>query len=247
MTLRIKGWERFQHFKDRKPPWIKLYPDLAGDLQWHELAGDDAKTLVMLWLIASEKLGELPSIKELAFRLRVSEKAMKSTVSRLSHWLIQDDIKSISDISTISTEHQYDGAVIPLTRSQELETETEEEGDTSPAKLTTCPVDEIVELYQTILPELPGVRILDKDRVKGIQDRWLWVCDSKKPDGKRRAETPDEAKLWFKAYFERARENDFLMGKTERINGHKGWKCDLDFLMTTKGLKQVIEKTEAVA
>ena len=30
--MRIKNWNRFQHFKDRKPPWIKLYRDILDDL-----------------------------------------------------------------------------------------------------------------------------------------------------------------------------------------------------------------------
>ena len=57
--MRIKNWERFQHFKDRRPPWIKLYRELLDDPDWHDLAGDDAKFLVMLWLIASGDHGSL--------------------------------------------------------------------------------------------------------------------------------------------------------------------------------------------
>ena len=26
--MKIKNWSKFQHFKDRKPPWVKLYPGL---------------------------------------------------------------------------------------------------------------------------------------------------------------------------------------------------------------------------
>jgi hypothetical protein len=123
--LKIKDWAKFQHFKDRKPPWIKLYRDILDDIQWHELCGEDAKLLVMLWLIASENEGELPPLKEVAFRLRITEKSLKTTVSKLSHWLRQDDITPITDNATISPDHQDDIAAIPLTRSQETETETE--------------------------------------------------------------------------------------------------------------------------
>lgn len=105
--MRIKGWDRFQHFKDRKPIWIKLYRELLDDLNWHELSGDDAKTLVMLWLIASENNGELPDERTLAFRLRVSEKSIKTTLSRLEHWVVSDryqtDIKLISDGYQVDT------------------------------------------------------------------------------------------------------------------------------------------------
>jgi len=121
MTLKIKNWHQFQHFKDRKPPWIKLYRELLDDIVWHQISGEDAKTLIMLWLIASENDGILPEFPVLAFRLRTTQKSIKSTVSRLSHWLIQDDIKLISDITTISERYQDD----PLETETETETETE--------------------------------------------------------------------------------------------------------------------------
>ena len=95
--MRIKNRDRFQHFKDRKPIWIKLYRDLLDDLNWHELDPKSAKALVMIWLIASEDLGILPETKTLAFRLRMSEKETKEVVTRLSSWLEQDDINAISE------------------------------------------------------------------------------------------------------------------------------------------------------
>lgn len=95
--MKIKNWHKFQHFKDRKPPWIKLYRDILDDVEWHELDAQSAKILVMLWLIASEDdNGCLPSLKSLAFRLRVSETVIKSTVYKLSHWLNHEDIDAIS-------------------------------------------------------------------------------------------------------------------------------------------------------
>ena len=99
MTWRIKGWSKFQHFKDRTPPWIKLYRDVLDDPDWHALDGDSAKHLVMLWLIASEDEthnGALPDNRRLAFRLRISEQKVKSLINNLSHWLTQDDISVTS-------------------------------------------------------------------------------------------------------------------------------------------------------
>jgi hypothetical protein len=114
--MRIRNWSKFQHFKDRRPPWVKLYRDILDDIEWHRLDGDSAKHLVMLWLLASEGAdGELPPIEEIAFRLRITEKQAKTTVSRLSHWVIQDDN------SAISPRYQSD--------RPETETETETEGE----------------------------------------------------------------------------------------------------------------------
>jgi len=98
MSIRVKNWAQFQHFKDRKPIWVKLYRELLDDIQWHELDAKSSKVLVMLWLLASENDGNLPDIKTISFRLRMSESEINACVSRLSHYLEQDDIGVISDV-----------------------------------------------------------------------------------------------------------------------------------------------------
>ena len=119
---------------------------------------------------------------------------------------------------------------------------------TSPAaSLPACPVDQVVELYHEVLPELPRCRLMPDGRRKAISRRWRWVMTSRKPDGARRAESAADALGWFRRYFEQTRASDFLMGRTARSAGHEGWQCDLDFLMGDKGLKTVVEKTEVAA
>ena len=121
MRYAIKDFAKFQHFKDRTPPWVKLYRDILDDPDWHELAPEAAKVLVMLWVIASEdetKKGLLPEDKKLAFRLRLSEKNLRNILSQLTHWLIQ------VDITPISAGYQSDA---PERAGEETETETETE------------------------------------------------------------------------------------------------------------------------
>jgi len=43
---RIKNWERFQHYKNRNPPWIKLHMEMLGSEDWVML--DDASKLLMV-------------------------------------------------------------------------------------------------------------------------------------------------------------------------------------------------------
>jgi hypothetical protein len=131
VAYRVKNWTRFQHFKDRRPPWVKLYRDLLDDPDWHGLKGDDAKVLTMLWLIASDDDGRLPSDNKLAFRLRMPEKTVTACLSRLSHWLIQDDIAVIS-------RRYHDDA--PETET-ETETETEGEGESREGEGTPAAPD----------------------------------------------------------------------------------------------------------
>jgi hypothetical protein len=88
---------------------------------------------------------------------------------------------------------------------------------------------------------------MNDQRKRALAKVWGWVLTSSTPEGARRATTPAEALEWFRRYFERARDNDFLMGRTARNGEHAGWRCDLDFLLTDKGMKQVIEKTSEAA
>jgi uncharacterized protein YdaU (DUF1376 family) len=113
----------------------------------------------------------------------------------------------------------------------------------SPAKLPTCPTERLVDLYHEVLPELPRVRLATDGRKRALQKTWTWCLTSKRGDGTARAQTAEEALAWFREYFERARQNDFLMGRTPRAGEHANWRCDLDFLLTEKGMKHVIEKT----
>lgn len=119
-------------------------------------------------------------------------------------------------------------------------------GDTH-GQTIPCPYDRIVGLYHEILPGLPKAKLMPTSRQKALRKVWGWVLSSTKGDGQRRATTTDEALLWLRGYFGRASANDFLMGRTPRSAEHANWQCDLDFLLTDKGMKQVIEKTQDAA
>lgn len=119
--MKIKGWSKFQHYQtgERKPTWIKLHRSILDDMEWHDLEPSAAKTLVMLWLIASEADGMLPDIKKLAFRLRMTEQRVNDAVVKLSHWIEKDDSEPLAP--------RYQSACL----EEERETEEEIEGDAS--------------------------------------------------------------------------------------------------------------------
>lgn len=113
--------------------------------------------------------------------------------------------------------------------------------------LPPCPYQAVVDLYHELLPELPRVRVMDDERKKGIASLWKFILTSRRPDGTARASSADEAVEWIRVYFGRARENDFVMARTARGAGHENWQASLDYLCTSRGLKQVIEKTKEAA
>jgi hypothetical protein len=154
--MKIKNWTKFQHFKDRRPPWVKLYRDILDDIEWHELDPLAAKVLVMLWLIASEDDGRIPDTKTLAFRLRLTEVKTKEVVIKLSHWLEQNDINVISE------RYQHD----PL----ETEIETEKEKKILGKRLAndfSFPL-EWEQFCQQTRPELSPVKTFDQ-----FKDYWI--------------------------------------------------------------------------
>jgi len=50
LTITIRNWDRFQHYKDRDPPWIKNYTALLHDESYRELSMADRGVLHGLWL-----------------------------------------------------------------------------------------------------------------------------------------------------------------------------------------------------
>jgi hypothetical protein len=149
MNYSIRNWREFQHFKDRRPPWIKVHHSLLDKRVWHELDGNDAKLLIMLWLIASEDdqlRGRLPSTGDLAFRLRMPEPEVEQLLIRLSYWLGRDDDDTISsqyhdDITPKRRVRRRDTASEVQRRDRE-ETETETETETEKeSAATAAPAD----------------------------------------------------------------------------------------------------------
>lgn len=118
---------------------------------------------------------------------------------------------------------------------------------TSTDKLLPCQTQDVIDAYHEALPEFPRVQVLNDSRKRAISKFWKFVLTTKKSDGSPRATNAAEALEWIGSYFNRVRDNAFLMGKIGRVGEHSGWKCDLDYLLTDKGISQVIEKTEARA
>lgn len=59
--LVVKNFERFQHYRDRNPPWIKLYGDVLVDLQFVQLPEVAQAQLIKLWILASQFGHPLPN------------------------------------------------------------------------------------------------------------------------------------------------------------------------------------------
>lgn len=149
---------------------------------------------------------------------------------------------AVTDVSRVTSRTSH-GNVTRL----DTDTDTKKkEANASVARpsLPTCPTQSVIGLFHEVLPELPQVRLLSDTRKKAVSGFWKFVLTSKRSDGTARAHDAETAMVWIRGYFERARGNDFLMGRGVKSNGHENWVCDIDFLLSEKGRKQVIEKTK---
>jgi hypothetical protein len=59
--LQVKNWERFQHYRDRNPPWIKFYGELLEDYEFSSLPDEQKAHVVLIWLLASRTNNKIPN------------------------------------------------------------------------------------------------------------------------------------------------------------------------------------------
>lgn len=84
--ITVKNWDRFQHYKDRDPPWIKLYRDTLTTEAW--VLGTDLSRLVQLasTLIAARYSNKIPlnfSLLKKVMSLDCDEQAFVAAVLHL--------------------------------------------------------------------------------------------------------------------------------------------------------------------
>jgi len=62
--INVVNWEKFQHYKDRDPPWIKLYNSLLDDYEYGCLQDDSKLLLISLFLLAGRNENKIPMDNE---------------------------------------------------------------------------------------------------------------------------------------------------------------------------------------
>lgn len=57
--FRVRNFEKFQHYKDRNPSWIKVYSNLLNDMNFTSMTDSQQINLVKIWLLASQNKNHL--------------------------------------------------------------------------------------------------------------------------------------------------------------------------------------------
>src|SRR3990167_4470878 len=58
--IRVKNWEKFQHYRQRNPPWIRLYNSVLDDYAFARLRDASKWHAVGIWLLASRFENAIP-------------------------------------------------------------------------------------------------------------------------------------------------------------------------------------------
>ncbi len=109
--FKIKNWKEHQPSlrPDRNVIWIKVYRRILEDYDWGNLSDSNKATLIELWLLASENEGSLPSVDEIAFRLRKDKSFINKQLEQLSTWVLPIGNKSATrSRQNVSTEVEVD-------------------------------------------------------------------------------------------------------------------------------------------
>lgn len=159
--MKIKNWKEFQHFKDRRPPWIKLHRDILERRDINTISDCSFRVLICLWLLASEDKdmeGNLPPVADISFRLRIPEDKISESLKELTHFIDIDDIK------TIPPRYQDD---VPEEET-EKEEEKEEETETPGGEKISLP--ELKTIYSATFRDMLPTQL--------VIDRLQWMIDS---------------------------------------------------------------------
>lgn len=168
---------------------------------------------------------------------------------RLKEQAAQQAQETVTKSHVTERDENRDASRDTVTTEKRREEKRRKKGAKAPTSADDLPtwMGELVALYHEVLPELPGVRVMDAGREQALRDFRDWVLHSKRPDGRPRATTDEEVLAWSRDYFERARHNDFIMGRGPRSPEHKNWRCSIEFLLSSKGVKKVVEETTEAA
>ncbi len=121
MKITPKNWNSFQHYKDRKPAWIKLHHALLDDYKFFCLPLASRALAPCIWLLASEyEGGEIDATAaELSFRLHMTEGELCEALNPL----IEAGFLTVEQVASNTLAERYQDAIPEKRRDREEDAE----------------------------------------------------------------------------------------------------------------------------
>ena len=170
-TFSVKNFQKFQHYKDRAPPWIKLYNDLLDDYEFGLLPDASKMHLIAIWLLASRSANKIPfDPKWVARRINANDPVNLQLLADRKFILLDQDVQGV--------EQDASAPLAKCLSREETETEgeetEEEQKETREIALFSDWPHDFREQFWTMYPNKVGkpdaLSVLEKVRRKGV----LW-------------------------------------------------------------------------
>ncbi len=134
--LSVRNWGRYQHYKHRRPPWVKLYTDMLHDEELRGLSHTTRLLWVLLLLLSGEFANAIPNDSErIAAWTGIPAAACREGIETLlkGRWLSEKQTKRSASKSASKPASKSASATAPTETERETETETETERKAAPA------------------------------------------------------------------------------------------------------------------
>ena len=221
-TFRVRNFEKFQHYKNRNPPWIKLYTNTLENYEFGSLPDASKAHLTAIWLLASRAEGELPYDSDwISKRINATEKV---------------DLQLLADVGFIVLDQgEEQSASKPLDQRQRQRQRQKEDtpspsgnGSDPDSSLTDVPAslnhtqdaEVMFNTWNTFVPQ---------------QATKLTVARRQKLASRFKDQFHGKQSEW-QAYCERIVASPFLLGENDR-----GWKAGLDWALEPRNVIKVME------
>lgn len=146
-TFSVKNFARFQHYKDRAPPWIKLYNELLDDYEFGRLPDASKMHLIAIWLLASRSDNKIPyDAAWVGKRINANTKVDLTLLACAGFIVVDQQLHSAGqDASNTLAECEQDAC---LEREESRERVETEQIAASPAKSRKKPVRSLPDNFE---------------------------------------------------------------------------------------------------
>lgn len=131
-VIAIREWAKFQHYKDRDPPWIKLYRDLLTSESW-VLGTDDSRLVQLASMLLAARYHNATPLNYSLFRkvasIDMNEPKFRAAIKHLAG-------SGFLEIQELEPDRKQSASTLLATCTSEAEAEAEAE-----KKVPTEPVE----------------------------------------------------------------------------------------------------------
>lgn len=118
----VKNWSKYQHYKDRNPPWVKLHYEMLTSKDWVMLSDASKLLAVVCIMIASRHDGKVPADPEYVKRAAYLDKAPDFSKLVESGFLLSASAckQMLADDTVCTQMHRTSVSVLTLKEEEEV-------------------------------------------------------------------------------------------------------------------------------